>query len=299
MRPAQATRFNSQLWVGSTAGDERSFYWYGKVLSGRAQIERGTPSRVAYFEWSIPEDADIEDEDVWWEFMPALGYTITPEFVRGELERSRRKVNEGGESLWRRAYGNQWVRVPPLGDTLGGPITLARWAELKDEDSEPAGSPSTAIDVSPDMKWTSVMMAGRRADGLLHVEFLRRQPWTDWVVGWATVNSRYAPFRIAATGPGGFLIPLLEEAGVPVVSVPAQEVTQACARLISAVAEGGIRHLGGNEIPAALSNATIVQRGDSQSWSRVKSSGDISVLVAATIAVGGVVESSPADLRIW
>jgi hypothetical protein len=68
-------------------------------------------------------------------------------------------------------------------------------------------------------------------------------------------------------------------------------------RLISVVAEGGIRHLGGVEIPNALANATIVARGDSQAWSRIKSSGDISALVAATHAIGGVSEDS--EPKIW
>jgi hypothetical protein len=47
-----------------------------------------------------------------------------------------------------------------------------------------------------------------------------------------------------------------------------------------------------------LSNATIANRGDAQAWSRVKSSGDISALVAATIAVGGV-SAEASDPQIY
>ena len=78
-----------------------------------------------------------------------------------------------------------------------------------------------------------------------------------------------------------------------VVEVSQQEVTQACSRLISSVAEGTVHSLGGNELPAAISNATISQRGDAQSWSRIKSTGDISALCAVTIAVGGVADDQP------
>jgi phage terminase large subunit-like protein len=81
---------------------------------------------------------------------------------------------------------------------------------------------------------------------------------------------------------------LLEDEGVWVIDVPASEVTQATQRLIASVDDGTIHHLGSNEIAAALSNATLKASGDSQVWSRIKSSGDISALVAATVAVGGV-----------
>jgi len=81
---------------------------------------------------------------------------------------------------------------------------------------------------------------------------------------------------------------LLEEQGVWTIDVPAGDVTKATQRLIASVDDGTIHHLGSNEIAAALSNATLKASGDSQVWSRVKSSGDISALVAATVAVGGV-----------
>jgi len=182
-----------------------------------------------------------------------------------------------------------------------GPISINRWAELVDPDSIVAGQWSAGIDVSPDMAWTSIASAGRRADGQLHVNMVRRQAGTAWVIPFCKTKASElgVTFRIAATGPGGFLIAQFEEAGIPVEAVSAQEVTANCGRLISAATEGTIHSLGGNEIPAALSNATITQGSQgTQSWSRVKSSGDISALVAATIAVGGVGESK-VDLRIW
>jgi hypothetical protein len=47
MRPAMATRRNAQLWVISTAGDGRSFYWWRKILAGRKarrQVSTGGPA---------------------------------------------------------------------------------------------------------------------------------------------------------------------------------------------------------------------------------------------------------------
>src|SRR5207342_2650449 len=131
-----------------------------------------------------------------------------------------------------------------------------------DPDSRIKGEVSTAIDVSPDLKWTTIACAGLRADGGIHVEIGRRQPATEWVVPFAKANSEFGPYRVAGSSPAGFLLPLLGEAGVDVIDVPVAQVTQATARLIAAVDDGTIHHLGSNEIAAALSNATIVQRGD-------------------------------------
>ncbi len=45
--PAQITRRSSQLWAASTAGDERSFYMWPKVVACRGRIERkDTETRV-------------------------------------------------------------------------------------------------------------------------------------------------------------------------------------------------------------------------------------------------------------
>ncbi len=108
------------------------------------------------------------------------------------------------------------------------------------------------------------------------------------MVPFAVANPQYGPYLVAGSSPAGFLLPLLADAGVWTVDVPVGDVTQATSRLITAVDDGTVHHLGSNDIAAALSNATIVQRGDVQAWSRIKSSGDISALVAATIAVGAV-----------
>src|SRR6185436_13616684 len=60
-RPAMITRQQAQLWVVSTAGDLKSSYLRAKVDGGRAIVDSGKDSRVAYLEWSAPQDADPED----------------------------------------------------------------------------------------------------------------------------------------------------------------------------------------------------------------------------------------------
>lgn len=298
MRPAQATRFNAQLWVGSTAGGKNSFYWYGKVLAGRKQLADASPSRVAYFEWSLPDEIDIEDEDSWWEYMPALGHTITPEFVRSELERARRNPDEGGESLWRRAYGNQWVDPPMMGENAGV-IDGALWASLVEAGSRIVSHRSWALAVSPDRKWATFGVAGRREDGCLHVEWKDRRGGTDWVVESAvrSWDETRLPLRIHKQGPEGSFIAPLRERGVEVVEVSSAEVAAATGQLIDAANAGQLRHLGQASLDIALKGAVLRTSSDGAAlWSQRNSSVEITALMACTVAAGGVPVTAAVDL---
>jgi hypothetical protein len=275
--PAKLANPNSQTWFAGSGGLSTSAI----AWEIRRAAMNGTGGRLAYTEMSAerPEiDLDPLDRDVWYACIPGLGRWVTEEGVQALYD-------ELGPDLFAREILCVWEPEPGSG---GGPIDLGRWADLADPDSKIGSEVSTAIDVSPDLKWATVACAGLRADGHVHVEVGRRQPNTEWVVPFAAANPQYGPYRVAGSGPAGFLLKLLEDEGVWTVDVPASEVTQATQRLIAAVDDGTIHHLGSNEIAAALSNATLKASGDSQVWSRVKSSGDISALVAATVAVGGV-----------
>jgi hypothetical protein len=288
--PTQLASANPQVNALGSAGIEGKSGWWWRLRKRALSDDPGdlgyvghTAERVSLgADGRVARDAVVAtDRKLWRQANPAL--------VAGRVSESffDEQFRTLGEALFAREHLCVWDAEPSTDDNAG-PISLARWAELIDTNSSIAGEVSTAIDVSPDLKWTSVVSAGLRSDGHIHVEVGRRQPGTEWVVPFAQSNPQHGPYRVAGSGPAGFLLPLLTEAGVDVVNVPAGEVTQACARLITAVDGGTIHHLGSNEIAAALSNATIANRGDAQAWSRVKSSGDISALVAATIAVGGV-----------
>src|ERR1041385_3812000 len=64
-RPAMITRLAAQLWVVSTAGNEKSVYFRTKVNKGRALVESDTRFGTAYFEWSAPDDAEPGDPATW------------------------------------------------------------------------------------------------------------------------------------------------------------------------------------------------------------------------------------------
>lgn len=86
VRPAMLTKPNAQLWRFSTAGKAKNVYWRGRVDAGRTAAALGITDGAAYLEWCATADQDPTDPATWWGCMPALGYTITEEVVRKDLE---------------------------------------------------------------------------------------------------------------------------------------------------------------------------------------------------------------------
>jgi hypothetical protein len=143
------------------------------------------------------------------------------------------------------------------------------------------------FDVSPDRS-AAVAAAGRRPDGLLHVEIVEHRGGTRWLP--ARLLELWEEHEVAAVvcdgfGPAGSLVAQIEELGVPVITVAAKEHTQACGLVVDLVNERGLRHLASVELAAAVRGARTRPLGDSWAWSRRASTIDISPLVAATLAL--------------
>lgn len=127
--PAMITRANKLLaWISTAGWEDGSPYLQEKVALGRTAVAAGRRHRLAYFEWSAPEDADPGDEDVWLGCMPAVcpdppcrcggrawRHTITLEDVRAEYEKA---LESGKLNDFRRAYLNQWVPRDVDGDWM-------------------------------------------------------------------------------------------------------------------------------------------------------------------------------------
>lgn len=276
--PAMITRRNTQTGVVSTAGWlDASPYLWAKVDHGRQLIEAGEPARVAYFEWSAPEDADPYDRAVWRACMPALGFTIDEDAVAAEL--TRFESSPEGLNGFRRAYLNLWV--PKAAPAYS---VFPEWEARQAEPGQITGPPAIVVDVALDRSFTSIGVAGRRADGRVQVELPEYRPGVAWVVERCKEMNRtwHAPVVLAANGPAAALQRDLEDAGVPTEALPAGEVAQACAAMRDAVREGTVAHLGDPVLNAAAENARL-RSGESSMFAR-KGNQDISPLYAVTLA---------------
>lgn len=282
--PAMSTRKQAQLWIVSTAGTPESLYLKAKVDKGRELVEKGTASGLAYFEWSAPEDADPDDEDAWALCMPALGHTIDLSVVRA----ARQSLST---AEFRRAYLNQWVDRH-AGDRV---IDADAWGRLHDPESTISTVPVVAVDVALDRGMSAVSAAGRREDGRVHVQVVRHDRGTDWVVDWAMNIFRSAKAKaivLDPSGPAGSLIPeFLDrlDRDVDALKVTsARDMAQACGAFYDDVTHGRLRHRRQPPLEQALGAARKRELGDAWAWGRKQSAADITPLVACTLAHWGV-----------
>jgi phage terminase large subunit-like protein len=280
LRPATVTRPQPQIWIVSTAGTPgASPYLWDKVEQGRQFVDAGVTSGTAYFEWSAEDDDDPGDPDTWRRCMPALGITVTEEAVATAY-------NAMNASEFCRAYLNRWVTsmVEPV-------IPLDTWHALEDRRSTAQDPVALAFDVSPDRSWSSVAFAGKRNDGLSHIEVADNRPGTGWVVDRVDElvkklrpSAVYCDLRGAATS----LIDELRLRDVEVTQLTTAEQVSACGQFFDAATQDRLRHLGTTELTMAVSGATKRSLSGAWAWNRPASGGvEITSLVACTIALWG------------
>lgn len=281
MRPSMITRLDAQLWVPSTAGTDRSTYLLDQRQLGRDAVAAGLTHGVAYFEWSMPDGAEITDEDLWWQFMPALGHTISVDTVRAEIGELI-KIDKLGEA--ERAYGNRFTNV---GETV---IPAAAWHRCAPQLDRPfpglRGPIALGVEINEDRSAASIGAADRHDA----VEIVDHHPGTWWVVDRvAELVAEHHVERVVidGTSPARSLVHRLRDA-LPdpdmVVLLNATEAAAACGDLYDAVVQERLRHLDQPELNEAVSCAGKRSLADAWAWSRSRSAGDVCPLVAVTYA---------------
>jgi len=265
LRPAMITREDRQLIVCSTAGTAASTVYNAKVAAGRRAVAADTGFGIAYFEWSAPDDWDPEDQESWWSFMPALGYTITARSI--EAERQSMKPGE-----FRRAYGNR----PTMGVELV--IPLEAWQAVNDPQAKPEGMMRFGLDVAEDRASAAIVACG--ANGT--IELVDHRPGIGWGVGRANELTEAHGARIAVDfqGPAGVLADSINRCE----QMTGRTVLQACGALFDAIVEGRVTFRQDQAFDAALHGAVRKVVGDMWAWSRKGSVADITPLMAASLA---------------
>ena len=205
-RPAMMCRPAAQLWITSTMGTDESIFWNGLVDDGRARVEAGERSGVAYFEWSAGDDDDPDDPETWLGCMPAIGYTVDLDTIKADHDSIE-------PDEFARAYLNRR-------QTLGRPvIAAATWAGVPRSVARTlAGLPCFSIDVTPDRSAPSIAVAGWRADRK-PARRDRRPPPRYGLGDRARRRARgtvaAAPVRHRPRSPAGSLLVDLAAVGVP------------------------------------------------------------------------------------
>lgn len=300
--PTMRARSNPQVWYAGSAVDQ-VFHEHGVVFSRlRERGIKGQDKSLAYFEWSLDLENPGEvtedlkrDPESWRQSNPALGIRIWPEHIAKEVE-----------SMDTRTFAVEILGVGDWPRTDGSnlsPISAEEWGLLTDAGSKLLDPICLAFDVSPERR-TAIAAAGRRLDGLWHVELVSAWPGTKWLPDkLASLVEEHDPLEVVCDGygPASSLVGQLAERGVQVRTLSSGQHSQACGQLADLVVERGLRHLGSPELANALKGAATRPLGDAWAWSRKSSVVDISPLVAVTLALYSA-QSQPddgGDVRIY
>jgi hypothetical protein len=271
--PARLSNPNSQSWYMGSGGLAIS----RNAWRLRRRALAGDGGRLAYIEHT----ADVLDREAWARGNPAYGWRVSDEALMGLYD-------ELGPELFARECLCMWDADPT--DNEVSPIPASVWAGLLDDKSKIATHRHYGFHVSHDRRWSSFAMAGRRSDGLAHIETVERRPGTGWVVALAEEmwRDRRLPIRIHASGPAASFVESFREKGVEVVEVSSSELARACGLLIDACANGEVRHIDQPSLDVSVRHAELRRSGDADLWDSRNATVDISPLVAATLAMGGV-----------
>lgn len=291
--PTLSTRPMAQVWYTSSAPHETSTVLH--AVRQRAKADDGD-DRLFYAEWGNEPDFEGDDLDAILRANPAvLAGHITEDYIRQEI-RTFSGTPELVEEHRRERLG---IASEPPSATESSIVAGDEWRALADTGSSISGRPCLALDVSPDRHWSSFGAAGRRSDGLLHVEVVDRRAGTAWVQarGVELFERWQEPIRIESGSPAAAFIAPLEKAGVKVEELSVPDHARALGQFLDAVAAGEVRHLGDPLLEASLLGAERRTSGDADRWARRSSRADITPLVAVTLAVGGVGDDD--DVGFW
>lgn len=305
MMPTMAARPNPQILYTGSAGDQEVSDCT-QLGSLRARAESGAEDDgLMFMEWSgdtcsdfCPPACDDHDPpeavETWAKANPGMGIRITVEYI----DRERRSMNHHKFLTERLSVGNY-----PVSGEGWNIVPKANWESRADEASAIEGKFALAVDVTPDRSFSCIAACGSRiGDGELeHVEItgslgeLDHRPGMQWVVPRIIdIWNRHKPSHVVidTVGQAGSFVVQLEAAGVKVITPNGREYAQACGEFYSAVVPrknetATLVHISQDTLNSAVAQAGKRKLMDSWAWDKRTASGDISPLVAATLARWG------------
>lgn len=272
--PIQLASANAQTWYTSSVEDRGAGTEHLKRLRDRGRA--GTSAGLAYFEWSAHEGSDPDDLQARADANPGLGIRLAHE----DLQTLRDSMDD---------YTFQTEHLSIWPDNVNAiALSATAWDAVEDRTSAALSVDAFAVEVSLDRGVSAIGMAGRRSDGLMHVESISKDRGTGWVVARCLELDRAhgpAVFVIDSGGPANSLIADLEMAGLKVVSATTRDVGIACADLVDAIEQKTLRHGPQQSLRLAVVGAKKRPLGDGAfAFGRKASGVEIADLQAVALA---------------
>jgi hypothetical protein len=263
-------RGHGQIWRVSNVSilnNEQTALWE-MMERGRATVDAGATTGTAYFEFTVPDTFDLDDESSWWDYYPALADGII------RIEELRADRDRLGDESFAAEYFGKW---PGSGQTMPLWSTIARasWdaAAVDVDDVElPAESPAAiGVDIDPYDRVSTITATtgdpGR--DGLLQ-ETIDDRPGSAWVAQRVRdLAAGVVAIGIDDYGPGHDLILQLEadpDVAGKLVRIGAQDLAAACFAWDARLRAGGLRVRASDHHATLTRSVAGVQRTTGKSW---------------------------------
>jgi hypothetical protein len=282
--PTQLTRPGAQTWIWSAGGTAASTWLAELVARGR---DGATPG-LAYFEWSIPDDADPEDLEVIAANHPAVGHTVTMDSLRSL------RTQFGDDSAgWARAAGNRWTEV------IGGAISDRGWLGVRYEPEIPDGVP-TAFAVARAADGSEVgIVAAAKVGHRIVCEVLEVLPTSFGAADLARWHAEGHALAVAQNGPSATIYrQLVQSRTRRLKALTVAEESAAVVHLLDGIDAGLIWFRPHPAFKAAQKVAGTRATGDGgKAWARVAAGASIATLEAAGQAAWTVAQIRPPASR--
>ena len=280
--PTMSAMPNPQMWLFGTPPTETDDpFAFGRVRDSALAHK----ARHAWLEWSAKPGDDINDPEVWAKANPAYGVRISYEACaddRAAMDDEqflRERLGVWDTRAATAVFGpGAWEAVPKVSGSLSAAgVEMGALGVAVSIDLERAAIVGAAH--GEEQSFLRVMQHGPNPDGWL----------LDRVVELHKAHG--VPVVIDGKGPGADFVPALRDAlGDALRVVGMEEVKDACAGIYKAVRGGSVAHSlpsgeSRNVLDTAVGDAVKRDLQDRWAWGRRKSSGDISPLEAATLAL--------------
>lgn len=268
----------AQIWAMSNAGDDESVVLNQLRAAGLA----GSDPSIGLFEWSAPDDCDLDDWDAIAQANPGLGYIISKQAIVSAL-------GTDPPNVYRTEVLCQKV------DQLDGAIDLAAWKAQADARGTMDGlrdKLAAVVDISMDSAHVALLVAGEMDDGRVRVEVVEAWNGTDAARdGTADKPSLEVMLdRVKArregwfpSGPGAVIAPIMRKRANQ-IELKGAQVTEACQGLADLVAARRVIHPGDPLLDNHIAAAKKLASGDGWRFTR-KDAGHVNAAYAAAGAV--------------
>lgn len=256
-----------------------------EFASRRSGALAGTEPDMAYIEFSADDDADPDDVSQWANANPSY-----PDRTNLESMQRMRKNLRNDDSFRREALGIWATSSPRV-------IDEDSWKRVADAASMATDRLVLAVDVAPNRSTAAVALAGKRPDGIWHVELDEHRTGADWVVPWIVERAEKNRLHAVVVDEMSGLVKwrhgraFLGDTNIAVTLAAAEgrDMAIACAQFFDAVMSPTtlVRHTDQPQVNVALSVARKRPLGGGWAWNRKDEESDITPIVAETLALWG------------